>query len=252
MSASALDLVADQVAFIADIRAQLGGELPALIVLDTLNRSLAGSENDDRDMNAYVKAADAVRDAFGAAVVIVHHCGHGAKRPRGHSLLMGALDTQISVKLESKIITATVELSKDGEDGAEIVSRLVPIDLGTDEDGDAITSCVVEPADDAGLASANAAKAASRPSPSLAKSARAGLSALKYALSECGEAAPTSAHIPPTVRVVTVDQWRTYAYKKGISTSDKAHAKGVAFNRASADLIDAGKIMIWIPYVWII
>jgi hypothetical protein len=39
-------------------------------VLDTLNRSLAGSESDDEDMAAYVKAADAIREAFGCAVVI--------------------------------------------------------------------------------------------------------------------------------------------------------------------------------------
>ena len=40
----------------------------AAIVLDTLNRSLGGSESDDRDMSAYVAAADVLRDKFKCAV----------------------------------------------------------------------------------------------------------------------------------------------------------------------------------------
>ena len=72
LMASALNLVADQAAFLDALRAQLGEEKPVVVVIDTLNRSLAGSESDDKDMAAYVRAADAIRDAFDCAVVIVH------------------------------------------------------------------------------------------------------------------------------------------------------------------------------------
>src|SRR5262249_1465137 len=41
----------------------------------------------------------------------------------------------------------TVEWLKDGLEGDEIHSRLRVVDVGTDEDGDPETSCVVEPAD---------------------------------------------------------------------------------------------------------
>jgi hypothetical protein len=144
LMSSALNLVADQAAFLADIRAQLGEERPAVVVIDTLNRSLGGSENDDKDMNAYVKAADALRVAFDCAVIIVHHCGHGGDRPRGHSLLMGALDIQIAVKRDAADnIVATLELSKDGEAGAIIISRLAPVLVGMDEDREPVTSCVI-------------------------------------------------------------------------------------------------------------
>jgi AAA domain len=118
LMASPMTLVADHVALIAAIRATLGDTKPAAIVIDTLNRSLAGSESDDRDMAAYIKAADAVREAFNCAVVIVHHCGHEGTRPRGHSSLMGALDAQLAVKRdEADNIIATVELMKDGSQG---------------------------------------------------------------------------------------------------------------------------------------
>jgi hypothetical protein len=145
LMASPLSLVADHAALIASIRGQC--PKPAVVVIDTLNRSLAGSESSDEDMAAYIKAADAIRDAFNCAVVIVHHCGHEGTRPRGHSSLIGALDAQIAVTRDAAdTITATVELMKDGPQGESFASRLEIVDLGTDADGDAITSCVVEAA----------------------------------------------------------------------------------------------------------
>ena len=83
-------------------------------------------------MAAYVKAADAIRDAFNCAVVIVHHCGHEGTRPRGHSSLMGAVDAQIAVKRDAADnIIATVEFMKDGPQGDEFASRLEVVEIGT-------------------------------------------------------------------------------------------------------------------------
>jgi RecA-family ATPase len=93
-----LDLVRDHAALIRDIKATLTDKSPVLVVLDTLNRSLQGSESSDEDMTAYVRSADAVREAFGCAVLIVHHCGIDGTRPRGHTSLTGAADAQLAVK----------------------------------------------------------------------------------------------------------------------------------------------------------
>jgi RecA-family ATPase len=57
------------------------------VVLDTLNRSLNGSENSDEDMGKYIKATAAIREAFNCAVLVVHHCGVNDSRPRGHTSL---------------------------------------------------------------------------------------------------------------------------------------------------------------------
>ena len=95
-------------------------------------------------MSNYVRAADAIRDAFGCAVIIVHHCGINDSRPRGHTSLTGAADAQLAVKRDpSGTICITVEFMKDGEAGETIASELEPIDVGIDEDGDPIRSCVV-------------------------------------------------------------------------------------------------------------
>ncbi len=40
---------------------------------------------EDEDMRADIGAADAIRDAFECAVMVVHHCGVDDTRPRGHT-----------------------------------------------------------------------------------------------------------------------------------------------------------------------
>lgn len=139
-----LDLVADHKGLIEVIRNQPGATPPAAVVLDTLNRSLRGSESSDQDMTAYVKAADTIREAFNCAVIVVHHCGLNGERPRGHSSLTGALDAQLSVKRSGNdAIIVECELAKDGPAGEILASRLEVVTVGTDEDGDEITSCVI-------------------------------------------------------------------------------------------------------------
>jgi RecA-family ATPase len=95
---------------------------PVAVVLDTLNRSLVGSESSDQDMTAYVRAADVIRDTFNCSVLVVHHCGINDSRPRGHTSLTGATDAQLEVKRDTLgNIFVTVEWMKDGEEGDIIV-----------------------------------------------------------------------------------------------------------------------------------
>ena len=123
-------------------------EAPAVVVLDTLNRSLTGSENSDEDMGAYIRATDAIREAFDCSVLVVHHCGINDSRPRGHTSLTGAADARLAVRRDhAKNVLVDVEFMKDGESGDTIVSALETVEVGSDEDGDAITSCVVVPSE---------------------------------------------------------------------------------------------------------
>jgi hypothetical protein len=244
LMSSPMSLVADHPALIASIRAALVESCPAAVVIDTLNRSLAGSESDDRDMAAYVKAADVVRDAFDCAVIIVHHCGHEGTRPRGHSSLMGALDVQVAVKRDAADnIIATIELMKDGTQGDEFASRLEVIEVGLDDDGDKITSCVIVPVE--GLAPSRKDKAAK-----LTKGAKIALDAFHEAVGDCGKVPPASNHIPGGVKCATIDQWRDYALRRGISTSDKESGRRMAFVRATESLVAARRVAIWEGYAW--
>jgi hypothetical protein len=154
-----LALAKDAERLIEDINQQVRNDAPVVVCIDTLNRSLAGSENKDEDMGAYIRAADMIRDAFDCLVVIIHHSPHDGNRPRGHSSLIGACDAQIAVRKEQDNVVAELELAKDMEVGLKLVSRLEKVELGKDHDGDTVSSCVVR--EDAG-AVANVAKKTGR------------------------------------------------------------------------------------------
>jgi AAA domain/Domain of unknown function (DUF6371) len=246
LMASPMSLDADHAALIASIRATLGDTkpaAPAAIAIDTLNRSLAGSESDDRDMAAYVKAADALRMAFDCAVVIVHHCGHEGTRPRGHSSLMGAIDAQIAVKRDAgDNIIVTVEFMKDGPQGDEFASRLEVVEIGLDDDGDRITSCVIVPVE--GLAPQK-----EKPKKLPAAAVKA-LKALHEIIDDAGIIPPHDSYIPLATRAVTVEEWRAHTYKRGLGSSGEPDAKKHAFRRAFDCLVENHRIAVSEPYVW--
>jgi hypothetical protein len=144
--AARMSLVKDHQALISTIKD--AWVRPLAVVLDTLNRSLDGSESDDKDMAAYIKAADVIREKFACAVIIVHHCGVDGTRPRGHTSLTGAVDAQIKITRDAASnIVAEVEWMKDGAEGEQIVSKLEVVEVGLDDEGEAITSCVVTAAE---------------------------------------------------------------------------------------------------------
>jgi AAA domain len=241
---SRMDFVHDHPELIASIRSKLDGDGPAAVVLDTLNRSLPGSESSDQDMAAYIKAADAVREVFNCAVVIVHHCGIDTSRPRGHTSLTGAVDAQLAVKRDaSDHIILEVEWMKDGPEGDLVASRLDAVEVGRDDDGHPITSCAVVPVDGPVTTTTKPVR--------MSKAAQTALRALQEALNECGAVPLSSDHIPAGVRAVTSDQWRDYAYRMGISTSEGDRAKQQAFKRAFDHLIGSGQIARCNDQIWL-
>ncbi|MGF6920742.1 AAA family ATPase [Paraburkholderia sp. 40] len=118
-----------------------------LIVIDTLNRAAPGAdENASADMGALIEACKEIQRENGGVVLVVHHTGKdAAKGLRGHSSLFAALDAAIEVKRDGDRREWYVAKSKDDADGASNPFRLEFVDLGESEDGEAVTSCVVEP-----------------------------------------------------------------------------------------------------------
>jgi AAA domain len=221
---TAIDLVQDHRALLTSIREQ-SEATPAMVVIDTLNRSLVGSERSDEDMSAYVRAADTIRDAFRCVVAIVHHCGVDEGRPRGHTSLSGAADAQIAVKRDgAKNIVVKIERMKDGPEGAVIVSRLEQVQVGIDQDGDPITSCAVIPVD------VSERVQPEEPTPSkqkLPKGAAKSLELLKGL---------ANGHD------ITETEWREACYSANRDKS--ANTKRRAFYDAKAERLKAGRIAI--------
>lgn len=117
-----------------------------LIIIDTYARAMAGgNENDAKDVGQAVAHCDLIHRKTGALVVLVHHSGKDAtKGARGSGALRAAADLEIEVVQTREYRAATVTKQKDGEDGREFRFRLAEVVIGEDEDGDPITSCVVE------------------------------------------------------------------------------------------------------------
>ena len=241
-----LDLVNDCRELIAAISLALGDTKPTAVVLDTLNRSLRGSENSDEDMSAYIGAADAIREAFDCAVLIVHHCGVNDSRPRGHTSLTGAVDAQLAVKRDANgNIIVTVEWMKDGEsEGDTIASRLEVVEVGTDEDGEAITSCIVVPSEITATTTTKPIR--------LPNSAKIARDCLIDVLAREGKVPPINAHIPDHTPTVSEAAWRADCYARGISKGATPRAREMAFARAAQSLQAKGMIGRWNGECWII
>jgi hypothetical protein len=162
---SAPNLVKDHTQLVRELTEQLAGVLPRVVVLDTLNKSIAGSESKDEDMAAYIRAAESIRNAFDCLVIIVHHCGWDESRPRGHSSLPGAVDVQIRIERDEHggTLTATVELMRDGPEGRQVHLRAEEIVVGYDRKNHKDLTSLVLVADDPPPAPTASGKKAGRP-----------------------------------------------------------------------------------------
>lgn len=132
-----------------------------LVVLDTLNATMQGADENTSDgMGAYKLAMLRIASECKLFVLAIHHTGKDpSKGGRGHSSLYGAVDAEFTVAPEMeeveegrktrlvptgrKCIAGTKQ--RDGELMSAKFFELEPVPIGKDDDGDQITSCVVRP-----------------------------------------------------------------------------------------------------------
>ena len=192
--------------------------IPVLIVVDTLSRALAGgNENMPDDMGASFRHVDRLRDATGAHVAIVHHSGKTPSQgARGHSLLRAAVDTEIEISRPegSKQSVALVTKQRDEDTGANVAFRLHVVDLGHDDEGDPIASCVVERID--GIAPQVPMKPKRKPPPIPPDYLRA-VDFLRDAIVDHGK--PLDKPGYPKLMVTTLDHWRDRLKQRGSMTA---------------------------------
>jgi hypothetical protein len=200
-------------------------DVPVLIVIDTLATVIDGNENDAADMARFIRALKAMQVRTQAAVLVVHHTGHGDKsRARGHSSLNGAIDTELKLERTDGNGTLTCTKQKDGEEPKPVGYALTQAVIGTDEDGDPITSCTVN------YCVAEASDGAKRKPPA---SQVIALRALHTAMVEEGGtfAGQFAVHI---------DHWRKAAYDGGIADTPDGRQK--AFVRSRKELVASGEV----------
>lgn len=117
-----------------------------LIVMDTFAQVMPGAnENSGEDVGTALAQCKRISKHTGAMVLLVHHSGKdSSKGARGWSGLRAACDVELEVNRFEDTRSITVTKMKDGNDNASYGFKLHTVVLGEDEDGDDITSCIVE------------------------------------------------------------------------------------------------------------
>ena len=198
-----------------------------IVVIDTLNRAAPGiDENSSADMGRILAMVKALQQAIGGLVLLVHHTGKDStKGMRGHSSLFAALDAAIEVIRSGDFREWRVAKSKDGEDGAAHPFKLEVVDLGLDEDGDPITSCVIHPMQGS----------SSQRSKPVTPSQQVGMNAFMAAAALGIGADDKRVH-------AHVDKWR--AEFNRMSTADTVESKRKAFQRVRSQLVEIGRLVV--------
>lgn len=117
----------------------------AMVVFDTLSRTFGGGDEVGSDMVAYINNVGRVQAAFQCTSMVIHHRPKDSanETPRGHGSLWGACDTIILVEDKGGPKQAKVTKQKDADPAAPVLFELKVVELGEDEKGRPVTSCVV-------------------------------------------------------------------------------------------------------------
>ena len=215
-----------------------------LIVIDTLSRTMAGGdENSSVDMGQFVVNVSDLREGTGAHVAIVHHGtkSSGGATPRGHSALTGADDALVEItKNEDGSRVLSVVHAKDDADGARHGFTLDVVELGTDPDGDPITTLIVS--EETGAPAEKTKAVHLSPTAQLAmRMLHAAMKAFAI-LATVGEEHTERA-------VITESQWRDWFYRDGMP-GESADNKRQAFFRAKKELIAKAIVASRDDFVW--
>jgi hypothetical protein len=225
-------------------------ESPLLVIVDTVSRSLSGGD-ENRDLPKLIAACDRIRDELSATVLLVHHAGKDKhKGPRGHSSLIAAVDLALEVHAEP-VRSAVIEKARDAPKGTLFAFELKTFCLGTDEEGDKLTTCVVEHAAD-GVIHGERTKGRSLPN-----GTRLVLDAIQKATGEhgvFGGGLPPNLGIPVDVRAVSIgharDEHRRVYGERDADRKRGARALQQAFSRGLDELVGRGIVAMSGPFVW--
>ena len=243
---------------IDDLIERTGIEL-RLVQIDTLARAFGGgNENDSQDMGAFIHNAGRLQRKLDCALMVLHHSGKDQSRGlRGHSSLLGAVDTQLELlKLEQTerkdgvagqgIIT--ISKQKDGQDNLKFGFEMVNIDinqgadkgLGLDEN---VSLAVRENQEMIDEQYKTPPKPPSRSGAGGVQ--KVALDALHKAIADHGEMRVVDNKRNKSIHV---EQWRD-AFEA--AQTDKAGIKK-RFNRCLVSLQNAKKVEVFDPFVWVI
>lgn len=228
-----------------------------LIVIDTLARAFGGgNENSSEDMGAFITSCGHLQQVFEAALLVIHHSGKDqAKGLRGHSSLLGAVDTELELLRfdDQPRGILTVSKQKDGEDGVRYGFEMVEIEieepgentLGIDEPR---KSLAVSPSDGDAIKAAEEAKKVGLNRSGKGKKQQIAVQALRDVINAKGTHWKVSVGVRKCAKV---DQWRDEFAQKMGSDEAGSDAFRAAWRRVRSDSGRPSDIKIEGDWVWI-
>jgi hypothetical protein len=223
----------------------------SLAIVDTLARAFGGgNENSSEDMGAFITAMGKVQEFLNCALMVLHHSGKdAAKGLRGHSSLLGAVDTELELLRfdEQMKGVLTISKQKDGADNERFGFEMVEVEIKPA--GLALSDPVISLAVQASDSAVNETpKKAGKSNAGSGKNQRLAMQCLERMVKEHG----SPKYIEGLQRhAIKLELWRQELWSKmGCTDEDKSSFK-MAWKRAKDDLQKSGEGDIRDDYVWL-
>jgi len=220
-----------------------------LIIIDTLARSFGGgNENASEDMGAFITAAGAIQGRYECGLLVVHHAGKDAtKGLRGHSSLLGAVDTELEIiRIEgAKPPKGILHVSKqkDGVDGQRIGFKMVEVNSSSLNVADT-SSLAVEHDEKMDTTVKEKVKQNPPDATGNGKNQRLAMECLHEVVAEKG-------FMRESIKCVGIGYWEErFRQKKGNNIAKKSVDK--AWKEVQEDLVDYKKVVINRDICWIV
>lgn len=177
---------------------------PDIIMIDTLHRNMVGDENSSEDMAMYFKSIELLARRLDAAIVTVHHSGHGDKgRSRGSSSIKAAMDAEFCVTKNGDGITFSCTKSKDFGFGTDMSFIIKEVELEGEvfydaDDDKQITSVYLE------------YQGVAKKEKSLPKKLQKALDSLVLAAETIGKERPELSILGSGQIIVSLSEWKPF------------------------------------------
>jgi hypothetical protein len=225
----------------ADLRNLVADTEPALVIIDTIAAGFPGlRENEAEDMGNVVRFARSLTDT-GAAVILVHHAPKAeGSTPRGHGSLNGDADAALLLTRIGTEVAGSLTKNRNGSSDVTISFAITATQIGTDEDGDAITAPTL---------TEQAAKAPGKRL--LTPAEEAARRYLADVLATEGKPLPAGADYPKGMRGVSEEAWRAECETRRLSTAETEENRYRIFRRVYQQLLGKKQVAARDGLVWL-
>jgi len=243
---------------ISELIAQIDDPLE-IIILDTLMRMSGGgfNENSSEDMGAFITQAGKLQEIYACALMVIHHSGKDVtKGLRGHSSLLGAVDTELEIQRQDSVINSsdasvignailTVSKQKDGADSIQIGIEIVSVEIGMSDLGfETLTSLAIRQNQDI----ASTSQKGSKNNQGSGGNQRLEIDSLMKVI----KAKASYREVDGISRYgVSLDDWKAEFWSMKGCTEDDKTAFRKAWMRARERLVSVNKIVIGDNFVWL-